>query len=174
MHATTTIHPGEELTISYTDPIVRRATRRRAIKRSWGFDCACSACTQSPALTRASDERIATIVEYEKLLDDWSSPANRKENGASPEMAEYIVELYELERLWAPRAEAYYRAALSWSAVGDAWKARIWAERGAKTAMVNTGPDSTEVDDMAALAESPTEHWSWRWMEGWDGEKATI
>lgn len=89
-------------------------------------------------------------------------------------MAEYVVELYALERLWALRAEAYYRTALAWSSVGDEWRAKQWARKGAKAAMVNTGPDSVLVRDMVGLAADPSGHWSWRWMEGWDGVQATI
>lgn len=174
VHAITTIHPGEELSISYTDPMVPRSKRRRAIKRSWGFDCACSLCTQATPLTAASDARVAEIMATEKLLDHWSSPQGRKERGVTPEMAEYVVELYELERLWAPRAEAYYRAALAWSSVGNEWKSRKWAEKGIQVAMINTGPESTEVTDMTSMCEDPRGHWSWRWMDGWDGVQATI
>jgi len=90
--------------------------------------------------------------------------------GVTPKMAEYVVELYELERLYAPIAEAYYRTAVAWSSVGNEFEAKRWAEKGASAARVNTGPRSAEAFDMETVAKDPREHWSWRWMEG-EGEE---
>jgi hypothetical protein len=144
--------------------MVARTKRRNAIKVSWGFDCTCAQCMQPSHLTKASDDRVRLIHDTEDLLDDWSSPESRRNKGVSPQMAEFVVSLYELERLYSAVAEGYYRAALAWNSVGNEFKARMWAERCAFTARINTGPMGVEATEMQQLARDPRKHWSWRWM----------
>jgi len=54
-HASRRIYAGEEITITYIDPLQTRLKRREAIKRSWGFDCSCSLCSAESDFIRESN-----------------------------------------------------------------------------------------------------------------------
>ena len=139
-----------------TDPLQSRKKRRAATKRSWGFECTCSLCSQSPSLTRASDERIRLIVKLTEILEDWNS--DRK---ATPAMADLLVSLYEQERLYASIADAYRLAALAYNAVGNEWTAVKYAMKAVEVGIINSGPQDVDVKDSGELAKAPRMHWSW-------------
>jgi hypothetical protein len=158
-HASRTIHAGEEITITYVDPLQTRLTRRKAIKRSWGFDCSCSLCSQSASFVRESNRRIKAIVELHAAFGK-SGQASRTITG-TPEMAELLISLYEQERLTATVADAYRLAAWSYAAVGNEWIAKKWAMKAVETGLINDGPRDEGVKDIQLLLANMTEHWSW-------------
>ncbi|KAI9055883.1 hypothetical protein LZ554_000821 [Drepanopeziza brunnea f. sp. 'monogermtubi'] len=109
VHATRTIHPGDEITFSYIDGKQDFATRQAVIHAHWGFQCRCSLCSSPESLRAESDARLARIgvlrkqllpFDPEQLLDD------------SLEKAAELVRLYEGENLSGALAEAYMAAAL--------------------------------------------------------------
>ncbi|KAJ4304129.1 hypothetical protein N0V88_001739 [Collariella sp. IMI 366227] len=118
------IFPGEELTLSYINPLMSRAERMAKLE-TWGFRCTCPLCSLDGARAEESDARIEQIGRVKKELRDWS-----KGSRACPEMAELLVGLYEMERLWGVMYEAYMLAALEFSASGDAWTAVKYARLG--------------------------------------------
>jgi hypothetical protein len=103
-HASGRIYAGEEITITYIDPLQTRLRRRAAIKSSWGFDCSCSLCSAENHFIRESDRRVIEINRISKILDEVVSQnetereAARKHVSAAAEMADLLVSLYEQER----------------------------------------------------------------------------
>ncbi|KAL2200994.1 hypothetical protein P885DRAFT_65297 [Corynascus similis CBS 632.67] len=192
------ISPGEEITLSYIDPLLSggRAARVARLRRNWGFECACPLCTLEPA-ARAdeSDRRIAQIADIKGELavwevedsdnndddDDDGEEGELQKGGqevkeregkvlgtkgrtgkACPALAELLIALYELERLWGMMHEAYMLAALEYSGVGDAWTAIKYARLGLEYGFPMLGERDEDVQDMMELAEDPWRHWSWK------------
>lgn len=58
--------------------------------------------------------------------------------------------------------EAYYRAAVEWNGVGDAEKARRFAERSVEAGRVMESGIRPFLGNMRALAANPEGHWTWR------------
>ena len=166
-HASRRIHAGEEITITYIDPLQTRLQRRAAIKRSWGFDCSCSLCSAGNNFIRESNRRVTEIVKITKILNEVVSQnetereASRKHVTAAAEMAELLVSLYEQEKLYASIADGYRLAALVHSSIGNEWRAVKWAILAANVGLIHDGPEDEEVLDMRRLLLAPRQHWSW-------------
>lgn len=163
-HASRTIYAGEEITITYVDPLQTRLKRRAALQRSWGFECSCNLCLQEGEFARESNRRITHIKKLTEAFEETDTTerqgGKRKMKG-TPEMAELLISLYEQERLYASVAEAYRLAALSYSAVGNEWVAVKWAMKAVETGLIHDGPRGGEVLDMKRLLHDPRKHWSW-------------
>ncbi|KAH6850045.1 hypothetical protein B0I37DRAFT_390386 [Chaetomium sp. MPI-CAGE-AT-0009] len=141
------IRPGEELTLSYINPLMVRARRVGRLRKNWGFDCG-----------------VERIGEVRRELEVWPEEGEvRGRSGeASPEMGELLVALYEMEQLWGSMHEAYAMAALEFSGVGDAWTAVKYASLGLEWGIPMLGEEDEEVEELRSLAEDPWGHWSWR------------
>ncbi len=124
-HASRRIYAGEEITVTYIDPLQTRLKRRDAIKRSWGFDCSCSLCSARNDFIRGSNRRITEIIKITNILNEVVSQneTERKEaRGHVPEaleMAGPLVSLYEQERLHASIADGYRLEALISASLGN-------------------------------------------------------
>jgi len=151
VYALRNISPGEEITVSYIDPVATRAVRREMLLRTWGFACSCSMCQQSDSGWRASDDRIALIDIFSKDL----------ESRGTPHMAELFVSLFEQEKLFIVLYEAYASAAIEWNRVGDRWLALKYAYLAIENGLYSGGVTNPVVVEMQALAEDPEKHWSW-------------
>ncbi|KAG7290875.1 hypothetical protein NEMBOFW57_000880 [Staphylotrichum longicolle] len=158
IHAARDIAPGEELTLSYINPLLSRAQRLAKLQRNWGFACGCPLCTVDDARARESDARIAQIAKLREELRDWGRGERSR---ACPEMAELLVGLYEMERLWGTMHEAYTLAALEYNAAGDPWTAVKYARMGVEWGIPMLGEGDEDVRELRRLAEDPWEHWSW-------------
>ncbi|KAK4165330.1 hypothetical protein QBC43DRAFT_32103 [Cladorrhinum sp. PSN259] len=156
IHAVRDISPGEELTLSYINPVMKRKARVRKLQRIWGFECACPLCTQEKPRVGASDLRIRQIKELANEFQEWE-PQSR----ANPSMAELMVSLYEQERLWGSMYEAYVYAALEYNAIGEPWMAIKYARLAVDWGIPVVGPKDSDVIEMAKMAEDPWGHWSW-------------
>jgi hypothetical protein len=166
-HATRTIYAGEEITITYVDPLQTRKKRRAAIKRSWGFDCTCSLCMQGSQLVRESNRRVLQIKRLTGLLEEATS-RNETERKAvkadvidAPAMAELLISLYEQEKLSGSIADGYRLAALCHASVGNEWLALKWAMKAVEAGLIHDGPRCREVKDMDRILDGPRDHWSW-------------
>ena len=157
VHATQTIHPGEEITITYINNEKSREKRVANLKRNWGFECSCSACSAHPTFVAESDSRVAQISELATLLDDWTS-----ESTATPEMAELLVELYTQERLDGSLGLAYKYAAEAYSSFGDKWNAVRYARMSTEHSYLDKGFRDTDVAQMRNMARNPETTWSWK------------
>ncbi|KAH8889275.1 SET domain-containing protein [Thozetella sp. PMI_491] len=156
IHAVRDILAGEELTLSYINPIMSRRERLRQLKRSWGFKCGCHMCTQEAAQSSASDDRITQI---RSLLPEFKS--YKAGSRATPSMAELLISLYQQENLWGPMYEAYTYAALEYNGVGEPWTATKYARLAIDHGIPAVGEDHSDVVEMTKLAEDPWNHWSW-------------
>ncbi len=156
VNAARDILPGEELSLSYINPLMPRAQRLAKLKRNWGFDCGCASCTLSRARGEESDARIAQIGKLNDELRDWG-----KDSRACPEMAELLVSLYDMENLWTAMHEAYTLAALEFNAVGEPWTAVKYARMAVEYGVPMVGEGDDDMGEMAKLAEDPWSHWSW-------------
>jgi len=156
IHATRDVQPGEELTLSYINPVMLRVARMAKLARNWGFQCACSACTQERARAEASDARIRQIKELKALLRSWKA-----DSPASPQMAELFISLYEQEKLGGSMYSAYSFAALEYNAVGDPWTATKYARLAVDHGIPMVGEQAADVVEMKKLADDPWAHWSW-------------
>jgi hypothetical protein len=158
-HAARTIQAGEEITITYIDPLQTRLRRRKAIKRSWGFDCSCSLCSQEAQFVAESNRRVLQINKLTALFEG-TGPQTRVVKG-STEMAELLVSLYEQERLISTVADAYRLAALSYASMGKEWTAMRWAMKAVEVGLINDGPQDKGLRDMKRLLANVRGHWSW-------------
>lgn len=154
VHAITTIHPGEEVTVTYIDALKPREERRSILSSTWGFDCSCSLCTQHSSLTSESDTRIAQILGLSEDIEEDAAKA-------STEAAMALVALLQQERLHAWLSGAYTMAALAFSGVGEKWNTIRYARVAIEVGMLDNGFDDEDVVVMRELAKEPEKHWSW-------------
>jgi hypothetical protein len=95
------------------------------------------------------------MQELRRELDDYSG-------AATPQVAELLVTLYELEGLQVRIYEAYYRAALEWNGVGDAVRAVRYARLCLDKGLLLRGKDRPFVESMREMVRDVKGHWSWR------------
>jgi hypothetical protein len=117
-------------------------------------------CTQPPAATDASDERIATINELMELLSGARKRAGNKADIRAEEidMAELLADLMEQERLYSHIVEAWTWLAVTNKRAGKKWEALKWAHKAQEGALIQEGPASEQMRIMEnmiyELAES--------------------
>lgn len=168
VHAARDIFPGEELTISYLNPLQPLAARQKRLSQNWGFTCSCPACKSSsstnPSLASESDSRIAQIQHLRNLLQTWdsnSSPNPSWDEIPTPAAAELLITLHTLERLHTTIHEAYILAALAYSAAGDEWTAMKYARMAIEYGTPMVGAEDEDVQEMGRLVGDVRGHWSW-------------
>ncbi|KAK8139326.1 lysine methyltransferase [Apiospora sp. TS-2023a] len=156
IHAVRPIAAGEEITVSYIDPVQSRQERLQRLNTSWHFPCSCSLCAQNEHATAASDARIAQIEQLRKQFRDYE-PSSQ----ATPGMGELMVSLFEQERLWSSMYEAYTYAALEYNGAGEPWIASKYARLAIQHGLAAGGPRDSDVLAMKDLVKDPWAHWSW-------------
>lgn len=157
VHATQTIYPGQEISITYINNERSRDKRMANLERNWGFKCSCSSCSAHPAMYAESDARIAQIDDLSAKLDDWTPSSV-----ATPELAEALISLYEQERLFASLGLAYKHAAEVYSSFGDKWNAVKYARLSAELSLLDKGFRDRDVIEMRTMAQNPEMTWSWK------------
>jgi hypothetical protein len=157
VHATQTIYPGQEITITYINNERSRAKRMANLKANWGFDCDCSSCSAHPSFYTESDSRLQRIEDLTVHLNDWTP-----ESKATPDIAETLISLYEQERLFASLGVAYKHAAEVYSSFGDRYNAIKYASLSTEMSMLDKGFRDRDVTDMRAMAKDPEMSWSWK------------
>ncbi len=140
-----------------TSPLESRTSRQDRLTKYWGFHCSCSRCSGEPYETAQSDDRVAQVHRLWKELDDYTATS-----AATPQKAELLVLLYELEGVACRMHEAHYRAAIEWSGVGEAAQACKYARLCLHRGQALRGPDQPFAKSMRELIENPEGHWSWR------------
>ncbi|KAK4123148.1 glycosyltransferase family 1 protein [Parathielavia appendiculata] len=146
VHAARDIWPGEEITLSYINGLMVRSERVDRLKKNWGFECS-----------------IGMILRLREELRDWKGRRTGEGEGsrACPEMAELLVSLLDMERLWGVVHEAYALAALEYNAVGEAWLAVKYARLAVEYGTPMLGEKDEDLMELRKLAENPWSHWSW-------------
>jgi hypothetical protein len=157
VHATQTIYPGEEITITYINNERKREARMQNLKKNWGFDCSCSSCAAHPVFTAESDARMQAIDDISEALDDWTSSST-----ATPEMAELLISLYEQERLQASLGIPYKHASEAYSSFGDRYNAIKYAQLSLELLHLDRGFNDVDIKFMLAMAKEPEKSWSWK------------
>ncbi|CAI6331818.1 unnamed protein product [Periconia digitata] len=157
VHATETILPGQEITITYINNERSRDKRVTNLKSNWGFECSCSACSAHPFFVAESDARVEQMSQLAALLDDWT-PASR----ATPEMGEALLSLYQQERLHASMGVAYKHAAEVYSSFADRDMAIKYARLAVEYSALDKGFRDSDVKAMQSMAKDPTMSWSWK------------
>lgn len=156
VHATTTVAPGTELTITYIDPHMPRSQRRRRLSSSWGFQCTCSLCTAHASISQESDSRLKQITDLTERLENSRS--------SSSEMAKTLISLYEQERMHAAVSNAYRLAARAFCAEGRRWETIAYARLATERTMLDEGFHDEEVDAMRRLVDEPDRQPCWPGM----------
>ncbi|PQE28612.1 Lysine methyltransferase protein [Rutstroemia sp. NJR-2017a WRK4] len=153
-HAARTIHPGEEITITYTDPLQPHSIRQHAIHHSWGFRCTCCLCS-SPAPQRAlSNSRIQKINSLLQELSSFRPSKHLHKPNPIPHhisKALHLLSLYELERLETHIGDGYREAAYAYASAGKEWEARRYAEWGVQAGVVAEGWGERWVRELAGM-----------------------
>jgi hypothetical protein len=154
------ISPGEELSISYIDGHLHRKDRLERLS-DWGFDCRCAHCTMSEADVKDSDARMDRIYELEEKIEKLVAAGN----GVDATLGDELVGLYEAERFWTYIGQAYTRAALLHSLVGNEKETKKYAEKAREAMAREFGPFHKDTIAMAVLEADVKSHWSWRAMK---------
>jgi hypothetical protein len=173
VHALRTILPGEEVTISYINPAQASEQRKAALEKQWGFPCGCNACNAHAPIREASDARILEIQRVTSMLADFSVTSKIKDSRSGVHAAEYLVELYKLEGMLGPIAEAYAYAAIEYASAMKKWDAVRYAQMAIEAGLLYGGPRDDDVLAMRELVQWPERHWSWnvRARKRWEGRQ---
>ncbi|GAB0138347.1 hypothetical protein EsDP_00006583 [Epichloe bromicola] len=149
------VEPGQELTISYIEPIATYEERRQIIQ-TWGFNCSCSACELPEAERRDSDRSIGLIREYTRELQDWTDQSR-----GTPGLAERLVRLYREERLYTDVADAFQLAAWAYGAVRDRYNALRMASCAVGYGLTAWREMGIRINDTLLFMMDPEAHWTW-------------
>ena len=158
-HTSTVVRPlkaGEELTISYLDPLKPRDERIHRANLAWGFGCTCAQCSLPEPLSAKSDERLVEIAAIEGKLSD----VYNKE--VSVKMLDRLAKLYKSERLDTKLASPYTLLALNYNMLGEEKKARKYAKLAHEAVVVEHGDGTGDAVAMLELAGNPSGHFTWR------------
>jgi hypothetical protein len=96
--------------------------RKSRMISQWGFNCSCTLCSSAQHVLDSSDERVALIDALENELNDLD--ANRTSDLST---AEFLISLYEQERLDGVIGDAYMYAAFESAYVGLKRKTQMYA-----------------------------------------------
>ena len=156
IHAVRPISKGEEITISYAD-IGTFESRRRHLKRSFGFDCTCELCSLPEDARAMSDNRQSEIKRLDELLGDGSRLFFNP--GRCLEDVHTLLALLEAENIADARLpRAYYDAFQIAIAHGDQARAKVFAQRAYEARLCCEGEDSPLTIRMKSLVARPAGH----------------
>lgn len=157
MHITTAVRPikaGEEITITYLDPLAPRADRQERAQSHWGFGCTCPHCSATADDVAESDKRLKELKWIEGQLQDLKNTSNDVSVG----LITYLLKLYEDERLHCRIANAYILAALNFNVLGFDQRAVKYASLAIDALNIEKGDGSPHVETMEELKRDPKGH----------------
>lgn len=157
MHITTAVRPikaGEEITITYLDPLAPRADRQEGVQSHWGFGCTCPHCSATADDVAESDKRLKELKWIEGQLQDLKNTSNDVSVG----LITYLLKLYEDERLHCRIANAYILAALNFNVLGFDQRAVKYASLAIDSLKIEKGEGSPHVETMEELKRDPKGH----------------
>lgn len=172
IHAVRPIQAGEEITIRY-DRGGPLAARQAFLRKSFGFDCHCSACSLGTQELQASDSRQVLIQQLDEAIGDWSRPAEES-------LQDCQSLLHVLREEFGPHTEVhdarlYYDAFQICIAHGDQARASVLAERAYKARVVCEGEDSPVTQKVKLFSSSPADHYSFElYSQRWKRERKMI
>lgn len=159
MHITTaarTIGPGDEINISYLNPLAPHTERQSRAQEIWGIECKCSQCSLPTDEVAESDSRLSEIKWIEGQLSDFDSQE------VTVGLISYLLQHHGNERLEAKLARAYTLAALNMNSLGYEKRAAKFAQLAIDAALIENGGGSSDAKMMKELLEGPEAHSSYR------------
>jgi hypothetical protein len=100
LYAVRKIEKGEEITISYIDPLHTMAERQRILRHKYGYSCSCPKCTLESVPRTVSDGNRTKLrswlsdphrYTFQRLLDETEGTTGRKKLQAYyKELSEYL------------------------------------------------------------------------------------
>jgi hypothetical protein len=161
LHATRNIAAGEEVTVSYVDPISPAWSRKSELLQAFSFSCSCQRCADA----EEDDTLLAEAKILEAELGDWDTNTSEIDVWAYTEKAERLVELYAILHLEGFVNTAYGHAALTYNSLGDSGKAAMYARKALEAAKLRHGPADLGSRAVTVweefLEEGAWAHWSW-------------
>ncbi|KAH8766205.1 hypothetical protein F5883DRAFT_556711 [Diaporthe sp. PMI_573] len=157
MHITTAVRPieaGEEITITYLDPLAPHADRQERAQSHWGFACTCPHCSAPADEVAESDKRLKELKWIEGQLQDLKNTSNDGSVG----LITYLLKLYEDERLHCRISSAYILAALNFNVLGFDQRAVKYASLAIDALKIEKGEGSSHVEMMEELKRDPKGH----------------
>jgi len=146
VYASRAIEQGEELCIGYVDIIAPAADRQQDLKQSFGFQCACSVC--SNGLNPDSDERRSRLRELWQQLE--------REGPDDPDDGLFIIgdmlRLYATEGIYPQslKCQACEAASQLFMMLKDVESATKWAKEAHKFSTRCRGRNHAETRALAA------------------------
>jgi hypothetical protein len=104
-----------------------------------------------------SDSRLKQVAHLLEALNDWTEAST-----ATPAAVEFLVSLYEQERLQAGLSTAYKHAAEVYSSFGKKWEAMRYARLSVEMSMLDKGFTDRDVNEMKRMSKEPELTWSWK------------
>lgn len=150
------IEPGEEITLSYTDPFAPRKDRHERLHKAWSFDCQCEQCSLPDEELEQSDTRLKEIKWIEEQLSDYQN----EPRGISTGLITYLLGLYENEGLHCCLGKAYKLAAMNFNGLGYEKQAKMYAELAIEAFKLEKGGGTADIMDMETLIKKPNKHWT--------------
>lgn len=163
MHITTAVRPieaGEEITITYLDPLAPRVDRQERAQSHWGFACTCPHCSAPADEVTESDKRLKELKWIEGQLQDLRNTSNDVSVG----LITYLLKLYEDERLHCRIANAYILAALNFNVLGFDQRAVKYASLAIDALKIEKGDGSSQLETMEELKRDPKGHPTFKGM----------
>lgn len=159
MHVTTAVSaipPGEEITISYLDPLLSREQRQGRLHKDWSFECKCDLCSLTGEEHEHSETRLKEIKWIEEKLTDYS-----EHRGISTGLLTYLLGLYENEGLHCCLGRAYKLVALNFNGLAYEKQAKIYAGLAIEALKIEKGESAAaDISDLEALIKRPNKHWT--------------
>ncbi|KAK3317268.1 hypothetical protein B0T19DRAFT_434601, partial [Cercophora scortea] len=110
------IEPGEEITISYSDPTATYEERQNALLNIWGFKCNCDMCSAPLSHRGASDTRRRALRQLQK---DVIEQAQKGEFREAIQTVEEIFRVVEVEKLGPYMGDMFETPARLYYHMGD-------------------------------------------------------
>ncbi|KAI0350800.1 SET domain-containing protein [Trametes cingulata] len=167
LRALAPIPAGSQIFISYVDPALPRAQRIESLS-SYGFTCACTACSLSgPELVRSETRRAlirradSNLAERNAALERWAHDPSIPEDYVN-RVDRMYMDLFEKEQLyyepvWEGYAVRLFKASC---ALEDREGAQRWAQLASALNRAYTGSDRGW--DAVVAAPERTEWWGLR------------
>ncbi|GAA5853495.1 hypothetical protein JCM5353_006531 [Sporobolomyces roseus] len=150
------IGQGEELCITYGDTRWDRVERQRWLMETFGFECACEACSLSPDEVKSSDINLRYIKETDK-----SSEMMRPVPLRLIPKINRSLRLMEKEGIVQGGADLAYEALSVCIWYGDRLNASRWIDKTLELERKEAGIWSTKYRDVEAWKGDPTRHLGW-------------
>jgi hypothetical protein len=133
--------------------------RKGRMASQWGFNCTCTLCSSERHVLDASDERIALIDALENELNELDQ--NRT---ADLSTAEFLISLYQQERLDGVIGDAYMYAAFESAYTGLKRKTQMYAAKAIEHMSLWRGVQHEYHQAMHRLLTDPENQPSWRYF----------